>query len=74
MTYFDPKKRTAVATDASPVGISAILEQEGKVISYASRSLTEVEGRYSQTEREALALSGHVSTLMSISMVLNLIL
>ena len=56
MTYFDPKKRTAVTTDASPVGISAILEQEGKVISYASRSLTEVEGRYSQTEREALAI------------------
>ena len=73
MTYFDPKKRTAVTTDASPVGISAILEQEGKVISYASHSLTEVEGRYSQTEREAQS-SGHVSTLMSISMVLNLIL
>ena len=43
MTYFDPKKRTAVTTDASPVGIFAILEQEGKVIFYASRSLTEVD-------------------------------
>ena len=56
MTYFDPKKRTAVTTNTSPVGISAILEQEGKVISYASRLLTEVEGRYSQTEREALTI------------------
>lgn len=56
MTYFDPKRRTAVITDASPVGISAILEQEGKVVCYASRSLTEVETRYSQTEREGLAI------------------
>lgn len=56
MTYFDPKKRTSVITDASPVGISAILEQEGKVICYASRSLTDVEKRYSQTEREGLAI------------------
>ena len=56
MTYFDSKKRTSVTTDASPVGISGILEQEGKIIAYASRSLTEVERRYSQTEREGLAI------------------
>ena len=48
--------------DASPVGISANLaqrekdSQQYKVIAYASRSLTPVEKRYSQTDREGLAL------------------
>ena len=56
MVYFDPKKSTEVLVDASPVGISAILTQEGKVVCYASRALTEVEQRYSQTDREMLAV------------------
>ena len=30
--------------------------QEGKVVSYASRALTDVEQRYSQTDREMLAV------------------
>jgi hypothetical protein len=42
--------------DASPVGLGALLVQEGKVISYGSRALNDVETRYSQTEREALAV------------------
>ena len=33
-----------------------ILSQEGRIVSYVSRSLTHVEQRYSQTEREALAV------------------
>ena len=56
MAYFDPKKETTMVVDASPVGLGALLTQEGKIIAYASRSLTDVESRYSQTEREALAL------------------
>ncbi|KAK3092457.1 hypothetical protein FSP39_003031 [Pinctada imbricata] len=56
MSYYDPKKHTEVVVDASPVGLGAILTQEGKIIAYASRSLTDVEQRYSQTEREALAI------------------
>ena len=62
MSYFDTSKRTMVIVDASPVGISAILAQreqdspQYKVIAYASRSLTPVETRYSQTDREGLAL------------------
>ena len=51
---------TRVITDASPVALGAVLVQkqqgEFRVIMYASRSLTEVERRYSQTEREALAI------------------
>ena len=61
--YFDVKKETELIVDASPIGLGAILAQfeKGKpgtkrVVAYASRSLTDVEQRYSQTEKEALAL------------------
>ena len=57
---FDKDASTQVVTDASPVGLGAVLLQtqkgETRVISYASRTLTDVERRYSQTEKEALAL------------------
>lgn len=56
MAYFDPRKQTEIITDASPVGMSAIMLQENKVISYASKALTDVERRYSQTEKENLAI------------------
>ena len=60
--YFDPDKPTEINVDASPVGLGAILAQTNSttgdkhVVAYASRSLTAVEQRYSQTEREALAV------------------
>lgn len=62
MAYFNISKETTVTVDASPVGVSAIISQstkeknENKVIAYASRALTAVETRYSQTEKEALAI------------------
>ncbi|KAK3773162.1 hypothetical protein RRG08_013749 [Elysia crispata] len=52
-------EKTLLITDASNVGLGAMLVQENqgvcKVICYASRSLTDVERRYSTTEKEALA-------------------
>ena len=58
--YFDSTAKTRVITDASPVGLGAVLVQVQngveRVICYASRSLTEVEKRYSQTEKEALGI------------------
>ena len=60
--YFDPDKPTEINVDASPVGLGAILAQTSSttgdkhVVDYASRSLPAVEQRYSQTEREALAV------------------
>jgi transposase InsO family protein len=59
--YFDPKKRTRLIADASPIALGAVLLQFKNdnspiVISYASKSLTETEQRYSQTEKEALGL------------------
>ena len=60
--YFDPNNHTELIVDASPVGLGAILTQSditsgsSKIIAYASRALSDVEKRYSQTEREALAI------------------
>ena len=60
LAYFDIKAPTRAIVDASPVGLGAVLVQEqageSLVISYASRSLRDVEKRYSQTEKEALAV------------------
>lgn len=62
MAYFDKTKETELITDASPSGLSAILTQkvpgsdERHVVAYVSRALSDVERRYSQTEREALAI------------------
>ena len=52
-----------IIVDASPVGLGGIHEQGGKGIAYASRALTSTESRSSQTQREALELSGLVNTL-----------
>lgn len=56
MAYFNPAKSTKLLVDASPVGLGAVLTQEGKIISYASKGLSDVEKRYSQTGKEALAI------------------
>ena len=61
MKYFDPQLETELVVDASPIGLGAILTQvsptnDRNVIAYASRSLTDCESRYSQTEREGLAV------------------
>lgn len=47
MAYFDPNKDTNIMVDASPVRLCAVLTQDGKVLCYASRALTDVEQRYS---------------------------
>ena len=61
MKYFNSSLKTELIVDASQVGLGAILTQvtaDGgtNIVAYASRSLTDCESRYSQTEREALAV------------------
>ncbi len=60
LVFYNPGQPTRVIADASPVGLGAVLVQkqaeDRRIICYASRSLSSVERRYSQTEREALAL------------------
>lgn len=59
--YYVVTDRTSVVADASPVGLGAVLIQfnqqgGGRIITYANKSLSSVERRYAQTEKEALAL------------------
>ena len=60
LAYFRYGCQTRIIADAGPSAIGAVLVQfqDGcwKVVSYASRTLTDVERRYCQTEKEALAL------------------
>ena len=60
LAYFKNDCKTRIVADAGPTGIGAVLTriQNGvwRVICYASRNLTDVERRYSQTEKETLAL------------------
>ena len=53
---FDPAKDTTLTTDASEVSISAIMTQDGHPIMYLSRKLSASERKYSNIEREALAI------------------
>ncbi|XP_042209793.1 uncharacterized protein LOC121857718 [Homarus americanus] len=60
LMHFNPQLPTTLIVDASPVGLGAMLCQNHqgvlKPISYASRTLTQVERRYCQLERKALAI------------------
>lgn len=58
--YFDPQDRTLVVTDASGVGLGAVLIQfkgnQPRIICYASKSLSDVEKKYPIIEKEALGI------------------
>lgn len=58
--YYDVNDETEVIADASPVGLGAVLIQKdsrgSRIIAYGKRTLTELERKYSQTEKKALAL------------------
>ena len=62
LNYFVLELNTELICDASQYGLFSILtqrwEDENKesVVGYASRSITEKEQRYSQIEKEALAI------------------
>ena len=66
LVHFDESKPLMLSCDASPYGVGAVLshvyaDQLDKPIAYASRSLNTVERKYSQLDKEALAILFGVS-------------
>ena len=64
LALYSSEAPTKIRSDASAYGMGAILLQQHsdkwKPVAFASRSLTDTEKRYSQIEKEAWQLSGHV--------------
>ncbi|XP_003737698.1 uncharacterized protein K02A2.6-like [Galendromus occidentalis] len=61
LTHYDPNLPIIISADASQSGIGCVLlhempNQTQKAIMHASRSLSDTERKYSQIEKEALAL------------------
>lgn len=56
LAYFNPDLDVTLQVDASKYGIGATLLQQGRPISYASKTLTQTEVGYAQIEKEMLAI------------------
>ncbi|XP_064462820.1 uncharacterized protein K02A2.6-like [Ornithodoros turicata] len=61
LAFYDKNARTRLVVDASNTGVEAVLLQakRGEMfrpVVYLSRALTDIEKKYSQTEKEALAV------------------
>ena len=50
------EEEATIETDACDCGLEAVLLQAGRPVAFASRTMTETERRYSQIEKEYLAL------------------
>ena len=56
LSFFDVPKPVTISCDASPTGLGEALLQEERLVAYASRSLTDAESKYTQIEKELLAV------------------
>ena len=56
LKFFDVNEKITISCDASKSGLGAALMQNGKPVSFVSRSMTEAETRYAQIEKELLAV------------------
>ena len=56
LCYYDLEEEVTIETNASDYGLVTVLLQAGRPVAFASRTMTETERRYSQIEKECLAL------------------
>lgn len=56
LANYDPKKPVTLECDASQKGLGGVLIQDNRPVLYISKRLSEAEKKYSQIEREALAI------------------
>jgi hypothetical protein len=56
LRLFDVSKPVLVSVDASPVGLGAVLVQDGQPVAFSSTTLTATQRRYCQIEKELLAI------------------
>ena len=56
LKYFDMNSEVTIQCDASEKGLGATLLQNGQPVTFASRTLSQVEQRYAQIEKECLAI------------------
>jgi len=56
LQYFDTGKSVTLEVDASLRGLGAAIVQDGKPVMFASKALTDTQSRYSNIEREMLAI------------------
>lgn len=57
LAFYNPAEDLVLENDASEYGLGSALFQKGRPVAFASRSLTEVERRYAQIEKEMLGVS-----------------
>jgi len=56
LNLFNQKYEITLICDASPIACAAVLQQNGKPVLFASKTLSSAERNYSHLEREALAI------------------
>ena len=56
LRYYDMNEEVTVQCDASEKGVEAALLQNGQPVAFATRTLSQVEQRYAQIEKECLAI------------------
>ena len=54
--YFDPSNESVLQVDSSLRGLGVVLMQDGRLVVFASKSLTDMEKRYSNIEQGLLAV------------------